>query len=273
MGSLARAKGCRGVCSICKLQGRAGRVKWRSVNAPLAYLMGGIRTVGFEGWVGFFFMFPIDKHCFSCSSSHGEELIAFPPSLPLHPSAGWCRWSRCWCFAGAGMGTCPSTSQSSRAHITPASHPEFWGEIALYSHLQARSEGNYPHYLSRPDPFSLPVVLCFLGAMTLVYSKERAPSEPSTIYLEERLLFRKKTFKRKQILRAVNHSVSLYLELTYPLMLDRHIWGFLDFSRDCLFVDSPGLLTALPIQVGPVLWCLTPNCGSAAVSVWLGSWN
>lgn len=83
----AAAKGCRGVCSICKLQGRAGRVKRRSVNAPLAYLMGGIRTIGFEGWVGFFFsVFPIDKHCFSCSSSHGEELIAFPPSLPLHPS-------------------------------------------------------------------------------------------------------------------------------------------------------------------------------------------
>lgn len=30
-------------------------MKRRSVNAPLAYLMGGIRTVGFEGWVGFFF--------------------------------------------------------------------------------------------------------------------------------------------------------------------------------------------------------------------------
>lgn len=34
-------------------QGRAGRVKWRSVNAPLAYLMGGMRMVGSEGW-GFF---------------------------------------------------------------------------------------------------------------------------------------------------------------------------------------------------------------------------
>lgn len=41
------------LCSICKLQGRAGRVKWRSVNAPLAYLMGGMRMVGSEGW-GFF---------------------------------------------------------------------------------------------------------------------------------------------------------------------------------------------------------------------------
>lgn len=48
-------KGMQSVCSICKLQGRAGRVKWRSVNAPLAYLMGGIRTVGFEGCFFFFF--------------------------------------------------------------------------------------------------------------------------------------------------------------------------------------------------------------------------
>jgi len=60
------------------------------------------------------------------------------------------------------------------------------------------------------------VVLFFLGAMTLVYSKERALSEPSTLYLEERFLFRRKTFKRKQISRAINHSVSLYLELIYP---------------------------------------------------------
>lgn len=121
------------------------------------------------------------------------------------------------------MGTCCSASQASRAHIISASHPEFWGEIVLFSHLQAQGEGNYPHYLSRPDLFSLPAVLCFLGEMSLVYSKERALSKPSTIYLEERFLFRRKTFKRKQILRAVNHSVSLYLELTYPLMLDRCI--------------------------------------------------
>jgi len=60
------------------------------------------------------------------------------------------------------------------------------------------------------------VVLFFLGAMTLVYSKERALSEPSTLYLEERFLFRRKTFKRKQISRAINQSVSLYLELIYP---------------------------------------------------------
>lgn len=63
MGSLARAKGCRGVLSICKLQGRAGRVKWRSVNAPLAYLMGGIRTVGVEGW-GFFSCFLLTNIAF-----------------------------------------------------------------------------------------------------------------------------------------------------------------------------------------------------------------
>lgn len=84
----------------------------------------------------------------------------------------------------------------------------------------------YPDYLSRPDLFSLPVVLVFLGAMTLVYSKERALSEPSTIYLEERFLFRRKTVKRKQILRTVNHSVSLYLELTYRPMQDQLFWFF-----------------------------------------------
>lgn len=109
-------------------QGRKGEME--KFNAPLAYLMGGIRTVGFEGWFrfwGFFFMFPIDKHCFSCSSSHGEELITFPPALPLHPSTGRCRGFSCWYFARADVGTCPSASRSSWAHIIPASHPKFWG--------------------------------------------------------------------------------------------------------------------------------------------------
>lgn len=99
------------------------------------------------------------------------------------------------------MGTCPGTSRVSRAHIIPASHPEFWGEITLFSHLQAGTEGNYPYYLSRPDLFSLPVVLCFLGAMTLVYSKERAHSEPSTIYLEKDFYLEKYFYLEKRLLR------------------------------------------------------------------------
>ena len=108
------------------------------------------------------------------------------------------------------MGTCSCASQASPAHTIPASHPEFQGKIALFSHLRPRSEDNYPHYLSTPELFSLPVVLCFLGAMTLVYSKERALSEPSTLYLEERFLFRRETFKRKQIFKG---SKSLCISL------------------------------------------------------------
>lgn len=131
----------------------------------------------------------------------------------------------------------------------------------------------YPDYLSRPDLFSLPVVLVFLGAMTLVYSKERALSEPSTIYLEERFLFRKKTVKRKQILKTVNHSVSLYLELIYRPMQDQHFWFFfLDFCRDCPFwtaLDCP----CDPRRTSPVipytkLWL--SSCFSVAGTLKLG---
>lgn len=96
------------------------------------------------------------------------------------------------------MGPCPRASRASRAHIIPALHPEFWGEIALFSRLQPGSEGNYPHYLSRPDLFSLPVVLCFLGAMTLVYSKERARSEPSAIYLEKEFYLVKRLLRENR---------------------------------------------------------------------------
>lgn len=56
----------------------------------------------------------------------------------------------------------------------------------------------YPHYLSTPDLFSLPVVLCFLGAMTLVYSKERARSEPSAIYLEKEFYLVKRLLRENR---------------------------------------------------------------------------
>lgn len=45
-------------------------MKRTSVNAPLAYLMGGIRTVGFEGWVVFFF--------FLCSLLTNIAFLALP---------------------------------------------------------------------------------------------------------------------------------------------------------------------------------------------------
>lgn len=45
-------------------QGRKGEME--KFNAPLAYLMGGIRTVGFEGWfgVGFFSCFLLTNIAF-----------------------------------------------------------------------------------------------------------------------------------------------------------------------------------------------------------------
>lgn len=112
-------------CSICKLQGRAGRVNWRSVNAPLAYLMGGIgpsgsKVVFFVCVCGCFFMFPMDKHS-SCPSSHGEQLIIIPPSSPpKQGSADVMSGHLSLCFP-------PS-------HTIPALHPDFWGEIPLFSH-------------------------------------------------------------------------------------------------------------------------------------------
>lgn len=113
---------------------------------------------------------------FSCFLLTNIAFLALPlmgksslPSLPLHPS------------------TCPSASRaertSSQLHIPSFGEKSHWFPIC-----RLRVRVIYPHYLSRPDLFSLSVVLCFLGAMRLVYSKERALSEPSAICLEERLL-------------------------------------------------------------------------------------